>query len=151
MIESRHLFTLTLEVPSIKDLGQTPWGARKIAQVTGGRFEGDRIKGTVHAGPGGDWLLLRNDGVLMLDVRLTLETDDKHLIYMSYRGMRHGPKEVMERLGRGEAVDPSSYYFRALPSFETASEKYGWLNRAMFVSSGFRQASGPTYDVYEVL
>ena len=59
MIETRHLFTLTLEVPSIKDLGQTPWGARKIAQVTGGRFEGDRIKGTVHAGPGGDWLLLQ--------------------------------------------------------------------------------------------
>jgi hypothetical protein len=87
----------------------------------------------------------------MLDVRLTLETDDKQLIYMSYRGMRHGPQEVMERLGRGEAVDPASYYFRALPSFETASEKYGWLNRAMFVSTGFRQASGPTYDVYEVL
>jgi len=138
-------------VPSIVDLGATPLGHRRIAQVTGGNFAGDRLRGTVHAGPGGDWLLLRNDGVLMLDVRLTLETDDKQLIYMSYRGMRHGPKEVMERLGRGEAVDPSSYYFRALPSFETASEKYGWLNRAMFVSTGFRQASGPTYDVYEVL
>jgi hypothetical protein len=151
MIQTRHVFQIVLSVPSIVDVGNTPQGGRKIAHVSGGTFQGERLRGTVQPAPGGDWLLLRNDGVLMLDVRLTLETDDKHLIYMSYRGMRHGPKEVMERLGRGEAVDPSSYYFRALPSFETASEKYGWLNRAMFVSTGFRQASGPTYDVYEVL
>ncbi len=107
MIETRELFTLTLDVPSIKDLGATPWGHRRIAQVTGGRFEGERLKGTVHAGPGGDWMLLRQDGVLALDVRITLETDDGHLIFMSYRGMRHGPKEVIERLNRGEKVDPS--------------------------------------------
>mgnify|MGYP003346769787 CR=1 FL=1 len=151
MIETRELFTLTLDVPSIKDLGATPWGHRRIAQVTGGRFEGERLKGTVHAGPGGDWMLLRQDGVLALDVRITLETDDGHLIFMSYRGMRHGPKDVIDRLNRGEKVEPGSYYFRMVPQFETSSEKYGWLNRAMFVSSGFRQASGPTYDVYEVL
>jgi Protein of unknown function (DUF3237) len=151
MIETKHLFTLNLEVPSIKDLGLTPWGARKIAQVTGGRFEGDRIKGKVHAGPGGDWLLLRNDGVLALDVRITLETDDGHLIYMSYRGMRHGPQEVIERLNRGEKVEPSSYYFRTVPQFETSSEKYSWLNRLVAVATGHREPTGPIYTVYEVL
>mgnify|MGYP003336065227 CR=1 FL=1 len=151
MIETRELFTLTLDVPSIKDLGATPWGHRRIAQVTGGRFEGERLKGTVHAGPGGDWMLLRQDGVLALDVRITLETDDGHLIFMSYRGMRHGPAWVIEALNKGEKVDPSQYYFRSTPYFETASEKYRFLNRIVCVATGRRDPTGPVYEVFQIL
>ena len=151
MIQTRPAFELTLTVPKIEDLGATPYGVRKIATVTAGTFVGERLRGTVMASPGGDWLLLRNDGVLCLDVRLTLKTDDGDLIYMSYKGMRHGPKEVMDRLNKGETVDPASYYFRAVPVFETSSVKYGWLNRAVFVATGRREASGPIYDVQEVL
>ena len=65
--------------------------------------------------------------------------------------MRHGPKEVMDRLNKGEAVDPASYYFRAVPVFETSSVTYGWLNRAVFLATGRREATGPIYDVQEVL
>lgn len=151
MIQTRPAFQLTLTVPGIVDLGATPLGVRKIAAVTGGTFEGDRLRGTVVSPPGGDWLLLRNDGVLCLDVRLTLKTDDGALIFMSYKGLRHGPREVLERLGRGEAVDPSTYYMRVAPVFETASERYSWLNRALFVATGRRDATGPVYDVHEVL
>lgn len=151
MIQSRPLFQLTLAVAKIEDLGDTPYGARKIAAVAGGSFAGERLRGTVLSPPGGDWLLLRSDGVLCLDVRLTLKTDDGALIYMAYKGMRHGPKDVIDRVNKGEPVDPSSYYFRAAPVFETSSEKYGWLNRALFVASGRREASGPIYDVFEVL
>jgi len=50
MIETRPIFSMTLTVPSIVDLGATPLGHRKIAQVTGGTFVGDRLRGTVHAG-----------------------------------------------------------------------------------------------------
>ena len=121
------------------------------SDLTGGHFEGDRLRGTVHAGPGGDWLLLRNDGVLALDVRITLETDDGQLIYMSYRGLRHGPKDVLEKLNRGEKVDPASYYFRMVPQFETSSSQYGWLNRLVAIAKGDREPSGPKYTVYEVL
>lgn len=151
MIQSRPLFVLTLNVPKIEDLGVTPYGARKIATVVAGTFEGDRLRGTVQPSPGGDWLLLRTDGVLCLDVRMTLKTDDGDLIYMSYKGMRHGPKEVMERVNKGEAVDPALYYFRAVPVFETSSAKYGWLNRAVFVATGRREATGPIYEVHEIL
>ena len=151
MIQSRPLFVLTLNVPKIEDLGVTPYGARKIATVVAGTFEGDRLRGTVQPSPGGDWLLLRTDGVLCLDVRMTLKTDDGDLIYMSYKGMRHGPKEVMERVNKGEAVDPALYYFRAVPVFETSSVKYGWLNRAVFVATGRREATGPIYEVHEIL
>jgi hypothetical protein len=108
------------------------------------------MKGAIMPG-GGDWLLLRADGSLQLDVRLTLQTDDDALIYMTYRGFRHGPAEVMKRLNKGEEVDPSEYYFRVAPFFETGAEKYDWLNRIVTVGTGHRLASGPVYKVFEIL
>jgi uncharacterized protein DUF3237 len=68
-------------------------------------------------------------GVLDIEVRIVQETDDKQMIYMHWKGYRHGPKELIDRLNRGEEVDPASYYFRTTPFFETISEKYSWLNR----------------------
>ena len=107
-----------------------PLGDRRVAVVEGGSFEGPKRKGTVLKG-GSDWLISRPDGALQLDVRLTLKTDDGRLIGMVYRGYRHRPAAVMDRLNRGEKVDPSEYYFRTAPFFETSSEKYGWLNRIL--------------------
>lgn len=151
-LNSAHLFTLSLSVdPKFTDLGETPYGRRRIAAVTGGTFEGEELSGSVLPAPAGDWLLLRRDGVLQLDVRLTLRTHDDHLVYMSYRGMRHGPAWVIEQLDRGERVDPGQYYFRTTPWFETASEKYRFLNRIVCVATGRREPGGPVYDVFQVL
>ncbi|MCP5267119.1 MAG: DUF3237 domain-containing protein [Burkholderiaceae bacterium] len=150
VISTEKLFTLTLEVASPLDsLGKTPYGERRIAAVTGGHFEGPRIKGTVKPG-GGDWILVRQDGVFQLDVRITLQTEDDALVYMTYRGLRHGPAEVIERLNRGERVDPASYYFRIAPQFETGAQQYEWLNRLICVGSGHRLPTGPVYEVYAV-
>ena len=151
MIETRPLFELTLRVPQIVDLGDTPLGRRRIATVAGGEFQGERLRGTVVGAPGGDWLLQRADGTTVLDVRILLRTDDGEHIYMAYRGVRHGPAEVMARLAAGESVDPKTYYFRMAPVFETASKKYDWLNRIVAVGTGRREASGPIYSVEEVL
>jgi len=131
-------------------VGATPIGERRIAKVTGGTFTGPEMNGKILPG-GGDWLLLRSDGSLQLDVRVTLETDDGALIFMTYRGFRHGPAEVMARLNKGEDVDPSEYYFRVAPFFETGAEKYDWLNRIVAVGTGHRLASGPVYEVYQIL
>ena len=51
MIPSRPVFTLTLTVPAIEDVGNTPYGSRKIATVTGGTFEGERLRGAVLPSP----------------------------------------------------------------------------------------------------
>lgn len=150
-IRTTRLFTIRLEVGQMTDLGKTPLGHRRIANVTGGTFEGEELRGTVLPAPAGDWLLVRADGVWTLDVRLTLRTDDGALIYMAYRGMRHGPQWVLDRLAKGEKVDPSEYYFRTTPYFETSSEKYSWLNRIVSVGTGRREATGPIYDVFQVL
>lgn len=149
-VRTTPLFTVTLKVPKVQNLGKTPLGERRVGIVSGGSFEGPKLKGTVEEG-GSDWILARPDGALQLDVRLTLKTDDEQLIGMTYRGYRHGPAAVIERLNRGETVDPSEYYFRIAPFFETSSEKYGWLNRIVAVGLGHRPPEGPVYRVFEVL
>ncbi len=149
-IKTEFLFKITLEVPPLQDLGETPYGRRRIARIAGGSFVGPKLKGEVLPG-GGDWLLLRRDGVLQLDVRLTMQTHDGAFIYMTYRGYRHGPQDVIDRLNRGEAVDPGLYYFRVTPYFETSAKDYAWMNAICSVATGARAASGPTYHVFQVL
>ena len=149
-IRTNHLFALLLKISETQNLGGTPLGARRVAVVEGGTFEGSRLRGTVLQG-GTDWILGRTDGALQLDVRLTLKTDDGELIGMTYRGVRHGPAEVIERLNRGDTVDASEYYFRTAPFFETASAKYGWLNRVVAIATGHRPPAGLLYEVFEVL
>ena len=149
-IETGFLFQMSLDVLRITDLGDTPFGHRRIVEIAGGTFEGPKLRGRVLPG-GGDWILIRRDGGVQMDVRVTLETDDEHLIYMSYRGIRHGPDDVIARLNAGADVDPSEYYFRIAPFFETGSETYGWLNRVISVATGYRKPSGPVYSVFEVL
>jgi hypothetical protein len=118
--------------------------------VSGGTFEGERLSGEVLNG-GNDWQDVRADGATTLDVRLVPKTNDGALIAMSYRGVRHGPADVLARIDRGEAADPQSYYFRIGPMFETASERYAWLNRVLAIGVGHRLQDGVVYSVFEVL
>ncbi len=149
-MESRLLMTMQVAVGSIEKVGAVPLGTRGVATISGGTFEGPRLRGAVLA-DGGDWTLLRADGVLELDLRLTLKTDDGALIYLTSFGLRYGPPDVIAALARGETVDPSTYYFRTTPRFETAHQKYAFLNRLLAVSSGDRRPDGPIYTIYEIL
>src|SRR5437899_12936577 len=121
---SRRLMTLQVVVPPPQKLGAVPHGTRVIAPITGGAFEGPRLRGKVLPG-GGDWTLLRSDAVLELDLRITLETDDGALINMTSFGLRHGPADVLAALGRGELVDPSHYYFRTSHGLQVRAPWYG--------------------------
>ncbi len=142
--------TLQVAVIGAQKIGAVPCGTRIIAPIGSGHFEGPRLRGQVLPG-GGDWTLLRSDGVLELDLRLTLETDDGGLINMRSFGFRHGPPDVIAALARGESVDPSAYYFRTTPRFETGHAKYAFLNRLLAVSSGDRRPEGPVYTIDEIL
>jgi hypothetical protein len=149
-INTKFLFTIALEI-QLSNLGDTPYGRRRIFHFDAGSFEGPKLKGRVFPG-GGGWSLIRRDDVMEVDVRLVLETDDdKHQICMAWKGLRHGPKEVMDRVYRGEIVDPGAYYFRTTPYFETSSEKYGWMNRICSIASGSLSANARTLDVFQVL
>ncbi|HAU5565759.1 TPA: DUF3237 domain-containing protein [Serratia fonticola] len=148
-VQTRPLMVLTLDVSGPVDIGMTPGHNRKIGQISGGVFEGDRLRGTVLDG-GADWQTVRQDGAWTMDVRVVLRTDDDALIAMTYQGIRAGEAEVLKRLPQG-GVEPSEYYFRTTPVFETASEKYGWLNSIITVGIGHRLPQGPVYSIFEVL
>ncbi len=142
------IYEVTMDA-EVDDLGPTPLGHRRVVRVTGGTFTGPKLRGRVLPG-GGDWLVERRDGTRALDVRITLQTDDGHLIYAHYAGLFHGAPAVMDRLARGEVVDASEYYFRTAPLFETASEKYAWLNRVLAVGIGRRTPGQVSYTVYAI-
>ena len=131
-----------------------PWrysyGRRRIFHFDAGSFEGPRLKGRVLPG-GGGWSLIRRDDVMEVDARLILDTNDNHKICAAWKGLRHGPKEVMDRLHQGEIVDPGAYYFRTTPYFETSSEKYDWLNRICSIASGSLSPNARTLDAFQVL
>lgn len=147
-VEPIFIFQIQVNPPSV--IGQTPGYDRRIGEISGGRFEGAKLRGKILTG-GSDWQSLRADGTITINVRLVMQTDDGELIGMTYLGMRHGPKEVLDRIGRGEKVSPTEYYMRVTPYFETASEKYGWLNRIVSVAYGHRMAGGAIYHVFQVL
>jgi hypothetical protein len=149
-MNSRPLMTVRIIAATPQKIGAVPHGMRSVVPVTGGDFEGERLRGKVLPG-GGDWLLLRSDGVLELDLRITLETDDQALIDMRFNGLRHGPPDAIAALGRGELVDPTSYYFRTLPRFETSAEKYAFLNRIITVGVGETRPGGALHRIEEIL
>jgi hypothetical protein len=149
-VQTRPLFVMRLDVKPVVIVGATPGPFRRVGIVPSGTFEGERLSGTVLDGAS-DWQTVRSDGSTTLDVRLVLQTDDGTMIAMSYRGVRHGPADVIQRLEKGETVDPSSYYFRMSPTFEAPAGRYAWLNNIVAIGTGHRFAGGPTYSIFEVL
>ena len=145
----RHLFRAEIALASPQELGDTPQGRRRIIGITGGRFAGERLSGRVLPG-GADWQVIRADGVADLDARYTLETSDRALIYVRNRGYRHGPAEILRRLSSGEPVDPSLYYMRTTPRFETGDARYAWLNRIVCVATGARRPAAVELEVFEI-
>jgi Protein of unknown function (DUF3237) len=145
----RHLFRAELALAAPQELGDTPQGRRRIINITGGRFAGERLSGRVLPG-GADWQVIRTDGVADLDARYTLETHDGALIYVRNRGYRHGSPEIIRRLASGESVDPSLYYMRTTPRFETGDQRYAWLNRIVCVATGARRSAAVELEVFEI-
>jgi hypothetical protein len=130
-------------------IGETPDGTRRIIPIFSGPVEGPRIRGRL-LGQGADWQVTRPDGVTVADATYAIETHDGVVIQIRNRGLRHGPPEVMQRLARGEDVDPANYYFRTVPEFIAPVGPYDWLNRSIFVCAGARYARAIRLWVWRV-
>ncbi|MGY2893573.1 DUF3237 domain-containing protein [Deinococcus sp. UYEF24] len=149
---SELLFRVSLELDysGVQSVGAIPAGGRTVVPVSGGRFEGPRLRGQVL--PGADWVLWRPDGAMLIDVRLALLTDDGATIAMVYTGLAYSKAEgAMTRFRNREAVLDADIYIRTTPRFETSDPRYDWLNRVVAVGHGFRDAEESGYRVFEIL
>jgi hypothetical protein len=150
MLPHTHLTTLTLTVAfgAMTAIGKTPAGVRRIAPVTGGTFSGDRLSGSVVSGT--DWVVNRPDGVMEVDVRLSLLTHDQVAIYLSYKGRFLTAPDVMARFARGAQLDPSEYSLTTVAKFECGDERYDWLNNVIAIGRGEQTPTGVVYQIFEV-
>jgi hypothetical protein len=143
------LYEIVAYLDSPIAIGENPRGNRQIVPVTGGSFEGPRLNGKVLAG-GGDWILVRPDGVGELDVRITLQTDDDALIYVTYRGYLTRILELVPRWMQGEQIPHDEYYFMTTPYFETSATQYAWLQQVVTIGRGSLIQGGVSYQVFAV-
>ena len=149
MLGKQPIFTIFAELEGITSLGRTPYGERRVIGILGGSVRGPKLNGRILPG-GADWQIIRTDGAADIKARYIIETDDGARIMVTSEGLRHGPPEVMERLARGDNVDPAHYYFRTVMRFETSDPKVDWLNRILALARGQREARAVRLDVYEV-
>lgn len=147
--ELDHVCTLHVTLDPIREMGTGRAGARRIIPIVGGTVTGPRINGRI-LNLGADWQTLFADGLAELDTRYAMETDDCATIEIVNYGYRHGPKEVLEAVARGEPVDPASYYMRTHARLETGDDRYAWVNRTLFVGVGARNQSSVKVELYAI-
>jgi hypothetical protein len=149
LISAEPIFRAHVEVGDPRHFGKTPYGERRVIDILGGRVEGPKLNGRIL--PGADWQIICPDGTADLTARYGIETDAGARILVKSDGMRHGPPEVLAALARGEAVDPTRYYFRTVLRFEAADPAVEWLNRVIAIGRGARDKNAVRLEVFEVL
>ena len=150
-LKTEFAFTVRASVAPPIVIGNGPDGLRRFVPILGGTFTGPLLSGKVVAG-GGDWQVVRGDGVLSADAKYTLETSDGVLIAVTNRGIRHAPPDIMAKLTRGEPVPADSYYFRTAAQFEApVGGKYDWVNRVIFAATAEREPNAAIIHFFRIL
>jgi hypothetical protein len=149
-LQTKYVFTLAIQVGTPVVAGDFGHGLRRIIPILGGELRGEGISGKIHP-VGADFQIIRPDGFTELEAKYVFEMDDGAVIYIENIGIRFGPKEALDRIAKGEAVDPALIYFRSVPKFETGSEKYRWLMQNLFIGVGARYPDRVELDVHQVL
>jgi hypothetical protein len=149
-LKTRYVFTLTVEIGAVTTAGETGHGVRRIIPITGGSVTGEGINGKI-CPFGADFQVIRPNELIELEAKYAIEIDDGAVIYIENKGIRFGPVDLLQKLKRGEPVDPELIYFRTVPKFETGSEKYRWLMENLFIGSAARHADRVVIDVHQVL
>jgi hypothetical protein len=150
-LQNEPLCTMEIKLGRSDAVGAGPLGVRTIANLDGGTVKGAKLNGKFLQS-GADWALFRPDGVVNIDVRAVIQTDDDAIIYVRYEGFIKADEATLGRLANGEAVDPSEYYMRTAPFFETGAEQYAWLNTVVTVGVGSLDLANSIvrYDVFAI-
>ena len=150
ILQLAPLMQVSAEVGEIVSLGAAPGGERRVVAITGGTFKGDDLSGAILSG-GADWQVRWDDGTLSIDAHYVLREQGGAFVEVRSQGLRTAAPAVLERLARGENVDPGDYYFRTAMRFTTGDARLGWLNRILAVATAARRPRRVELDVYRVL
>jgi hypothetical protein len=150
ILETKYVFTITASIGAVTTAGEIGSGVRRIIPITGGEVRGEGINGKVCAF-GADFQIIRPNELIELEAKYAFETDDGAVVYVENKGLRFGPVDLLQKLKRGEPVDPKLIYFRTVPKFETGHEKYRWLMQHLFIGSAARHADRVVIDVHQVM
>ena len=146
-VQLEHIcsFWAVLSAPEV--IGPLAEGLRINVYVTGGEVTGPKVRGRLRT-VGGDWLSLRPDGIGLLDVRITIESHDGALIYMTYGGVADLGEDGYQRFLAGNP--PARVPLRIAPRCYTGHPEYLWLNRLQCVGVGEVdiQQLRVSYDIY---
>jgi Protein of unknown function (DUF3237) len=150
VLETKYVFTIAANIGAVTSAGEIGSGVRRIIPITGGEVRGENINGKV-CPFGADFQIIRPNELIELEARYAFETDDGAVVYVENKGLRFGPVDLLQKLKRGEPVDPSLIYFRTVPKFETGATKYRWLMEHLFIGSAARHADRVVIDVHQVV
>ncbi|MCA9825501.1 MAG: DUF3237 domain-containing protein [Dehalococcoidia bacterium] len=146
----QYLMTYRADLREATQVGKGPWGTRHIIDVLGGTFEGPKLQGTILPS-GADWLVAGDDGVVRLDVRVTLKTNDGAHLYIQYHGINIPTDTSRAKRAAGEPTEFGDAYFMTSPRIETGDERYAWLNSIVTVAEGRTGIGWVEYRVYELV
>ena len=149
-LQTKYAFSLVIQVGAPIVAGDFGHGVRRIIPILGGEVRGEGISGTIFP-CGADFQTIRPNGFTELEAKYAFEMDDGAIVYIENVGIRFGPKQLLDRIAKGESVDPALIYFRSVPKFETGHEKYHWLMENLFIGVGARHPDRVEIDVHQVL
>jgi len=147
-----HAFTMRVSLSERMHMGKTPRGyARGFVGVKGGTIDGPRLQGEIVPDTGGDYPFIYDDGSATFEAKYFLRASDGTLILLHNRGFRHGPKDRLDALLRGEEVDPGAIYFRLNPRFEVPEDSpHVWMTKTVFIGVGNRKKDHSVFTYYAV-
>ncbi|MFP8875614.1 MAG: DUF3237 domain-containing protein [Myxococcota bacterium] len=143
------LMHLKARVDAPVEIGKVPTGLRRIYNVVGGEFEGERLRGKVLQS-GGEWFLQGDEGWGQPDVRLLLETDDGAHIYVQYTGVLDFDETAIAALTEGRSTNFGDNLFLTQVRFESSDPGYAWLSKTIGVGEGRLHPDCVEYAIYEV-
>lgn len=148
-----YAFTIALSLTGAHFLKPSGMGAvRAAVYAAEGTIEGPLIKGKVVPMSGGDWPLVRPNGVIDFDARYLLELEDGTIVYLQSRGYRWANSdEVAERMARNEPADHGEYYMRVCPKFDVPEGPHDWLGKYVFVGVAEKVPHGNRIHYFKLL
>ena len=152
MPKLEHLYYVEVEVADIMKAGKLPQGSYMIIPITGGKFVGDELNGNVEC-VGADWNIM-NIKIPMtsnISTRYLLHTNDNAYISLITDGRVNMTLKGIQAKKKGIS-DPVNSYFKQHLMFETADERYTWMNNALCVATVQLGEGGRIcYDAYKIV